>query len=102
MSTETTMNQSIKPIVAIALGVANVFALHAGAQSDGGPYRIERSVIAGGGGTISGGTFQLRGSVGQNVAAASSAAGYTFYTGFWSPDAGAAPTDLIFANGFDP
>ena len=83
------------------LGIVSVFAAHIGAQSGGGPYRVESSVVAGGGPT-SGGAFQLRGTFGQAATAILSASGYRFYGGFWPHVMGSAPTDLIFANGFDP
>ena len=95
------MNRRIKAFAAIALVVAGSLAAHAIAQSGGGPYRIERSVIAGGGASLGGGAFQLSGTFGQSATAHLSGAGLGFYGGFWPP-AGSAPTDLIFANGFDP
>ena len=95
------MNRLGKRLSIFALAVASVCAFPVGAQSSGGPYRIERSVIAGGGASLGGGAFELRGTAGQSVASTLSASGYRFHGGFWSLDPGAAP-DLIFANGFDP
>ena len=79
---------ALLPIVACALG--------ASAQSSGGPYRIAPAAVANGGGTLSGGAFQLRGTLGQAPTSTLSAAGYHFYGGFWAP-----ASDVIFANGFD-
>jgi hypothetical protein len=95
------MNRPVKTLAAIALTVAGVFAAHVGAQSGGGPYRIERSVIAGGGIAVSGGAFELRGTVGQSATAISAASSYRFYAGFWAPAAGPS-SDFIFVDGFDP
>ena len=96
------MNRFCRRRLIATLAFASVFAAHVGAQSGGGPYRIESSVVAGGGGSLSGGQFQLRGTLGQAATTTLSASGYRFYAGFWPPVAGNAPTDLIFANGFDP
>jgi len=83
-----------------AASVASVFLADAGAQSSNGAYRIERSVVAGGGGSAAGDGFRLSGTFGQSATASLSAAGFGLYGGFW-PLAGTAPNDLIFANGFD-
>ena len=73
---------------------------HAPAQSGGGPYRIDASVIAGGGASLSGSTFRLSGTVGQIATARLTAGSFRLDSGFWAP---AGPqSDEIFANGFDP
>lgn len=60
------------------------------AQS-GGPYTIDKSVIAGGGGTSSGGSYSLQGTIGQAVAGGpASGSPYSLQSGFWSSDI--APT----------
>lgn len=70
------------------------------AQSGGGPYVIAPVTIAGGGATLSGGSFQLSGTIGQPATATLVASGYRLHDGFWAP---ASPlNDVIFANGFDP
>jgi hypothetical protein len=79
---------ALLPMVACALG--------ANAQSSGGPYRVTPVAVANGGGTLSGGAYQLRGTLGQAPASTLSASGYHFYGGFWAP-----ASDVIFANGFD-
>jgi len=73
-----------------------VYALGASAQSSGGPYRIAPATVANGGAVLSGGAFQLRGTLGQAPTSTLSAAGYQFYGGFWAPT-----SDVIFATGFD-
>lgn len=85
----------------LAASVASILVAEAGAQSSGGAYRIERSVVAGGGGSSAGDAFRLSGTFGQSATASLSATGIDLYGGFW-PLAGSAPTDLIFANGFEP
>lgn len=64
------------------------------AQSSGGPYRIDAVAITGGG-TLSGGTFRLRGTFGQSLLGAATAPGYTVSAGFVGPDVS------IFHNGFE-
>lgn len=56
------------------------------AQS-GGSYRITRSVIAGGGATVSsGGQYTLGGTIGQSQAGSTAPAGsYSLNVGFWTP-----------------
>ncbi len=71
------------------------------AQSGGGPYDIDRSVVAGGGGSLAGGTFELRGTVGQSASATLAGSAYRFYGGFWEPAENETPTDLIFTSGFE-
>ena len=94
------MNRPFKPFAVGMMGVVCAFAVHASTNSSGGPYRLERSVIAGGGSTINSGTFRLSGTLGQSASATLSASSYRLYGGFWPPDAN-APTDRVFANGFD-
>ena len=90
------MRRHNKNLCLAALLPIAAYALGASAQSSGGPYRIAPVAIAGGGGTLSGGTFQLRGTLGQAPTSTLSAPGYHFYGGFWPP-----ASDGIFANGFD-
>jgi hypothetical protein len=83
----------LAPLVAVS-----ICAMSAGAQPSGGAYRIERGVIAGGGGSLSGGTFQLRGTFGQSTTAPLTGSGYGFYGGFWPPN---FLGDRIYADAFD-
>ena len=55
------MNRVGKRQLMFALALASVCAVAVGAQSSGGPYRIERSVIAGGGASLGSDAFELRG-----------------------------------------
>lgn len=82
-----------------ALIVLGAFSPSAPAQS-GGPYAIAPATIAGGGGTLTGGSFKLSGTIGQPATTTLSAASYRLQDGFWAP-ASAAPNDTIFANGFE-
>jgi hypothetical protein len=60
-----------------------VFSSNAIAQS-GGTFTITKSVIAGGGGHSTGGTFTLDGTIGQAVAGTTSTgAPFTMISGFW-------------------
>ena len=65
------------------------------AQSSGGPYRMDSAVIAAGGGTLSGGGFQLRGTFGQALTGGASGPGYALNAGF------VGSGDSIFHNGFE-
>jgi hypothetical protein len=90
------MRRHIKSLCLAALLPLVACALAARAQSSGGPYRIAPAAVANGGGVLSGGAFQLKGTLGQATTSISSASGYHFYGGFWAP-----ASDVIFANGFD-
>jgi len=74
--------------------------------SNGSGLALARHVISGGGGSSSGGAFTIRGTIGQADAdPLQPATGGVFGItgGFWSGiGAAAAPTDLIFADGFEP
>ena len=90
----------MQPVRAITFTTLAAFFLTALAQAAGGPYAISRSAIAGGGATLSGGSFQMSGTLGQPATAEIAAAGYRVYDGFWGP---LIPlSDEIFRNGFDP
>jgi hypothetical protein len=87
---------SISSLVAIAtLLELGLHAISASAQSSGGPYRIDSAVIAAGGGTLSGGSFQLRGSFGQSVIGVAATSGYQLNGGF------VGVHDQVFHNGFE-
>jgi hypothetical protein len=87
---------SISSLVAIStLLEVGLHATSTSAQSRGGPYRIDSAVIAAGGGTLSGGRFQLRGSFGQRVVGVTAASGYQLNGGFVGVD------DRVFHNGFE-
>lgn len=64
----------------------------AAAQSSGGQFTLEKSLISGGGQNASGGQFTVVGTNGQSIAGQSATgAGFMIHAGFWNPDA-FAPT----------
>lgn len=56
------------------------------AAQSGGSYQIKDSVIGNGGGTSAGGTYDIAGTVGQNVASGAESFGgaYSHTAGFWN------------------
>jgi hypothetical protein len=57
----------------------------------GGTFSITKSVIAGGGGRSTGGTFTLDGTIGQPLAGTTSTGGtFDLKSGFWSPSSSVA------------
>jgi hypothetical protein len=62
-------------------------------------YTIEKAVIAGGGGTSTGGTYSLSGTIGQAVAGGpATGSPYSVQSGFWNSDL--APTSAgVFIEG---
>lgn len=61
------------------------------AVSNAQPYVIEKAVIAGGGGTSTGGTYSLQGTIGQAIAGGpATGSPYSVQSGFWNSDL--APT----------
>ena len=75
-------------------------AVHSGAQSGGGIYRIDRVAIANGGGTVGGGRYVLSATVSQSAADALASSGYRLQGGVWSGEVDRV--DVVFTNGFDP
>ncbi len=78
------INKSVKRFVVNFL----IMALTAGLafSQTGGTYEIEKSVIASGGNTSSGGTFTLDSTSGQSVLNASPSGGtFSVLSGFWTP-----------------
>ena len=52
----------------------------------GGPYSIERSAIVSGGGSASGGAFEVQGTIAQPISGGPSLLSpYLLYSGFWTP-----------------
>ena len=73
-------------LLSLFLCVSAVFS------QSGGAFTITKSVIAGGGGRASGGTFTVDGTIGQSLAGTSSTGGaFTIISGFWG---GAASTAM--------
>jgi hypothetical protein len=84
-----------------ALLVACAFAAGAVlAQSQGGDFKLSKSVISGGGAVAQAGSFRVAVTTGQHDAATSRGGGFVVKGGFW-PQAGAFPSDMIFCNGFE-
>lgn len=76
-----------KPLWRVAaLVIFNAFAgVSTMSQSSGGPFVIEQSVIATGGGQSSGGPFTIGGTNGQSIAGTlSTGSQFTLYGGFWN------------------
>lgn len=75
----------------VTLLLLTIFAPAVLAQS-GGPYGLTWSVIAGGGGTMSGGTFSVIGTIGQPEAGTIASGGtYGLSGGVWGGPGAASP-----------
>lgn len=88
---------------AAAPGMASVAAGEGQAKGTG--FAVSRHVVAGGGGTSTGGAFAVSGTLGQPDAdplQPSSGGVFAVAGGFWPGIAAAAPRgDPLFANGFE-
>ena len=75
----------MKKIVAVLPLMLVVMCFSAfGQVATGGTFSLDQSVIAGGGGSSSGGTFSLTGTVGQDAAGTTSTGGsFALTDGFW-------------------
>jgi len=72
------------------------------AQS-GGTFNITKSVIAGGGGQTSGGTFVLDGTIGQPLAGTTSGGGtFTVQSGFWTSSPLSLSGTITYGNAASP
>lgn len=88
-----------RALALMALATALSAAL---AQSSGGDFEVPRSVVAAGGGSSSGGVFELSGSLGQAVVQAGSSGGtFVISAGFWTGAETGTFKDAIFADGFE-
>ena len=67
----------------------------------GGVYELTRQMIAGGGRSVSGGSYVLVGTVGQSALTPVSGGAYQIIGGFHGPATAGPPFDLIFRSGFD-
>lgn len=85
-------------------GLVLLAALSAAQAQSGGTFAIPRSVVAAGGGSSTGGTFELRGTAGQAEANPAPASGGAFEVrgGFWRPGTTTPPPDDLFGDGFEP
>lgn len=90
---------------------ASPYALHtdaapasSNAQPKGAGFAVPRHVIAGGGGTSSGGAFAISGTIGQADAdplQPSSGGAFAIAGGFWGSAPSTPEVDAVFANGFE-
>lgn len=74
-----------KVAILSAILIGGVFLPGRSQAQSGGPYTIQRSVIAGGGGSSAGNNFVLQGTIGQGVVGAMGDTDFTLAGGFW-PD----------------
>jgi hypothetical protein len=84
-------------LILSVLMAASVAVSHVNAQSSGGAFSISRSVVAPAM-SSSGGAFSITATVGQPAIDQSSAGAFQLKSGF----AAITPSDLIFANSFEP
>lgn len=76
------MKQKMSILVILMVTLSSAF------PQSGGTFLIEKSVIAGGGGSAAGGTFLLDGTIGQSLAGTSSSGGmFSVGSGFWASSA---------------
>ncbi len=69
------------------------------AQSSGGDFEISKQTVDGGGGTSTGGTFSLTGTIGQPDAQRSEGGQFVLHGGFWGGPAEIA--ERLFSDGFE-
>ncbi len=91
MPSTSNAGRRLRRLLACLLAAALAF----GALAD---TRIERHVIAGGGGSSSGTDHVLNGTIGQPVVGASSDSRHAAGAGFWDRTGSHA---IVFANGFE-
>jgi hypothetical protein len=84
-------------VILLVLSISGIAASHVNAQSSGGAFAITRSVVAPAS-SSSGGAFSMTATVGQPTVDNSSAGAFQVKSGY----AAIAPSDVIFANGFEP
>jgi len=84
------------------VGAALAVPVLAGAEGEGASgTEIIKSVIANGGGSSTGASFQLDGTVGQPVTGQSSGGSFVLQSGFWTGGAGEPQPEIIFKDGFE-
>lgn len=92
----------MRKLLVVAILNVFVFGAFVFAQS-GGSFTITKSVIAGGGGTSSGGTFTLDGTIGQSAAGTTSTGGdFSLTGGFWGGVAAPVTSVTISGRAFSP
>ena len=88
----------MRPVfIVLALAFAAVVVSDVRAQSSGGEFSITRSIVAAAT-SSSGGAFSITATIGQSTGGGSSAGAYQLQSGY----AASEPSDVIFANGFEP
>lgn len=89
--------------ITVGLTVVLASAPRALAQSSGGQFEITRHTINNGGGSSSGSTYVLNGSMAQPEASLQSASGGNFQLtgGFWANGATGGQGDFLFSDGFE-
>ncbi|HEX8737625.1 MAG TPA: hypothetical protein VF721_19990, partial [Pyrinomonadaceae bacterium] len=69
------MKTTIRHIVTAIIAVTSFVAVTRAQVASNPPYTLEQSVVASGGGTGTGGVYQIEGTIGQAVAGTTSANG---------------------------
>jgi hypothetical protein len=87
----------MRRLVMVCCLVTAALVSHAHAQSDGGAFSITHSVVAPAA-SSSGGAFSMTSTVGQPTVDESGAGAFQLKSGY----AAISPSDVIFANGFEP
>ncbi len=93
-----TKSRLARPRVHWHLGLIALLPVLAWAQASGGSYVMRKQAIAGGGGTNSGLTYRLVGTVAETGAWVASGGGFRLTGGFHSP---AARPDRLLCDGFE-
>ena len=82
-----------------AIAMALSLAAHAGdPPPSGGEYTLRRSTIDSGGGDGQGGTYSLKGTLGQHDTRVMNGGGFILRAGFWTPS---GPSEFLFRDGFE-
>src|SRR6267143_796503 len=88
-----TSTRNVIVAACLALAGALVFAPSASLQQ-GGPYILNPSVIAGGGGTSTNGSTNITGTIGQGILGTSTGGSFSLNAGFWQAEAPAATNSI--------
>jgi hypothetical protein len=86
-----------RAVTMLSLSISGIAVSPVGAQSSGGAFAITHSVVAPATSSSSG-PFAMTSTIGQPTIDDSSASGFQVTSGY----AAIAPSDVIFANGFEP
>ncbi len=97
MKTRTTKNSTRRILsisCAMLLVLASLLAPSALMQQQGGPYTLNPTVVAGGGGTSTNAATKVAGTIGQGVLGLSSGGNYSLNAGFWQAGAPCAAVGI--------